>query len=319
VKSLVFNCPVDFYLTGAQPYGRQYMSFSASQAPIEPTISPQQAFRALFGNFTAPGAKGPDPELDFARRSRRSVLDLVSGNTERLMQRLGKADKERMQAHLTQIRELETRIGALPPAQTQICSKPADPGSDPAPNAAARYSGEKERAKIFGDLIHMAFACDLTRVATLMYSMFQSHMAAGPVTGDKYSIDLHELGHSIRTAEAVASGMQWQVEAFANLVAKLESTAEGAGTMLDNSALVLLNEAGHGRDYLVASHPDNQTHSTERMACLIAGRAGGLKTGTHVITNKAHPAQVLLTAMRAVGATTTTLGEVTGTIPELLA
>ena len=163
----------------------------------------------------------------------------------------------------------------------------------------------------------MAFACDLTRVATLMYSMFQSHMSAGPVTGNKYTIDLHELGHSNPTAESVASGMVWQVEAFAGLVRNLQNTPEGAGNMLDNTVLVLLNEAGHGKDYLVASHPDNMTHSTENMACLVAGRAGGLKPGKHLVTAKAHPAKVLISAMNAAGVPTTTLGEVTGTVPGL--
>jgi hypothetical protein len=54
------------------------------------------------------------------------------------------------------------------------------------------------------------------------------------------------------------------------------------------------------------------------MVALIAGRAGGLKPGQHVATDGAHPARVLISAMNAVGVTTDTLGEVSGTIPELL-
>jgi hypothetical protein len=111
--------------------------------------------------------------------------------------------------------------------------------------------------------------------------------------------------------------MVWQVDAFATLIKNLQNTPEGAGNMLDNTVLVLLNEAGHGHDYLVSSHPDNQTHSTENMACLVAGRAGGLKPGKHVQTTKAHPAQVLVSAMNAAGVAQTTLGEVSGNIPAL--
>ena len=50
-------------------------------------------------------------------------------------------------------------VGLATPANaaTQICSKPADPGADPATNLTSQYSGELERAKIFGDLVHMAF------------------------------------------------------------------------------------------------------------------------------------------------------------------
>ncbi|HVH47317.1 MAG TPA: DUF1552 domain-containing protein [Labilithrix sp.] len=316
VKSLVLECPVDFYVPGYTAAGREYMSYSAANKPIPASISPRQTFTSLFGNFTTPGPV-TDPDADFQRRSRRSVLDLVAGNTEQLMKRLGKVDQERMAAHLAQIRDLEKRIDALPPVQTQTCKKPADPGADPTVGIGAKYSGERERAKVFGDLVHMAFTCDLTRSVSLMYSMFQSHMAASPVTNGKYGDDLHELGHSNPSAESVAAGMVWQVEAFAALVQNLQNTAEGAGNVLDNSVLVLLNEAGHGRDYSVTPVKNNQTHSTENMACLIAGRAGGLKPGKHVVTQKAHPARVLISAMNAVGVTGSTLGEVSGTVPEL--
>ena len=53
------------------------------------------------------------------------------------------------------------------------------------------------------------------------------------------------------------------------------------------------------------------------MAALVAGGAGGLVAGQHIDASGAHPAQVLITAMQAVGVETDTLGEVTGVVPEL--
>jgi hypothetical protein len=53
------------------------------------------------------------------------------------------------------------------------------------------------------------------------------------------------------------------------------------------------------------------------MACLIAGRAGGLSPGQHVVAAGRHPANVVISAMKAVGAPTETLGEVSGSIPQL--
>lgn len=61
----------------------------------------------------------------------------------------------------------------------------------------------------------------------------------------------------------------------------------------------------------------NQTHSVENMCMLIGGRAGGLAPGQHIRTSGAHPAQALISAMRAAGNPGDTLGEVTGIIPEL--
>ena len=61
----------------------------------------------------------------------------------------------------------------------------------------------------------------------------------------------------------------------------------------------------------------NSSHSTENMACLIAGRAGGLSPGQHVVAAGKHPANVLITAMNAVGVPGN-LGELSGNIPQLL-
>jgi hypothetical protein len=102
---------------------------------------------------------------------------------------------------------------------------------------------------------------------------------------------------------------------FAYLLGKLRDTPEGTGRLLDSCAVLLLHEGGHGLD--TATGKLNSTHSTENMACLIAGRAGGLKAGRHVVAKDKHPANVLITAMNAVGVAGN-LPEVSGAIPELL-
>src|SRR6185436_19030345 len=134
--------------------------------------------------------------------------------------------------------------------------------------------------KVFCDLVHMALTCDLTRVASLMFSMFQSHMNVYALTGQK--CDLHELGHNGDPASkgtlAVSKMIAWHMKHFAYLIGKLRDTSEGAGSLLDNVALVCLHVAATGK----------------------------------------HPANILITAMNAVGISSTTLGEVTGTIPGLL-
>src|SRR4030095_16414356 len=61
------------------------------------------------------------------------------------------------------------------------------------------YSDEATRARLMADLIHMAFVCDLSRVATLQITVFQSHMNVYPITeamGTPIRADLHEVGHN---------------------------------------------------------------------------------------------------------------------------
>jgi hypothetical protein len=60
----------------------------------------------------------------------------------------------------------------------------------------------------------------------------------------------------------------------------------------------------------------HSSHSTENMVVVFAGRAGGLKAGHHIRATDKHPAQVLLTAMNAVGVRGP-LGEVSEILPEL--
>ena len=87
--------------------------------------------------------------------------------------------------------------------------------------------------------------------------------------------------------------------------------------MLDNTAIVLLFEGGHGYD---PEGGDQNVHSSENMAVLVAGRAGGLNPtgGKHIVKAGEHPTRVVTSAMEAVGAGET-LGEVSGVIPELFA
>jgi len=61
-------------------------------------------------------------------------------------------------------------------------------------------------------------------------------------------------------------------------------------------------------------------HNYENAACLVAGRAGGLKAGQHIVAPAGanHPVNVLITAMNAAGVPTTRLGEVSGSVPGLV-
>ena len=294
--------------------------------PIPPTISPRLAFNTLFGNFTPPRDPQEAARQEFELRTRRSVLDLVRTSSAALLPKLGRADRVRMEKHYDEIRDLENRINAIPPPQTATCQKPDDPGADPPIGGSMyedasgihydqnlAYSNEEQRARVFCDLIHMAITCDLTRVVSLQFTTFASHMNMYQLTGQTY--DLHELSHSTGSTLEVSRGIAWHMKHFGYLVAKLRDTPEGSGNVLSNSVLVFLHEGGHGRD--PSSGVLNSAHSSDNMACLIAGRAGGLRAGEHVVASGMHPANVLITAMRAVGYPQASLGEVVGEIPRL--
>ena len=53
----------------------------------------------------------------------------------------------------------------------------------------------------------------------------------------------------------------------------MKSTPEGDGNLLDNTALVLIHE-----------HAEANAHKNNGLAVIVAGHAGGLKTGLHTKT-----------------------------------
>jgi hypothetical protein len=326
-KSLVYRVQASWYLDQSAPYGRDVISYRKNGTQvtgIPSTVSPRAAFDSLFVGFT-PVDPAEAARRAFLLKQRKSVLDLVGGKTEKLMGALGSQDKQRMQRHLDEVRDLERRISAVAPDGGGACQMLPDPGADPAVggnqtvnggtgfDVNAGYSNEDARATMLTDILHMAMVCDLTRVGTLQYTMAQSHMNMYPLIGIPY--DLHEIGHSSYGTMGMSQGIAWHMKHFARLVAKFRDTPEDIGTMLDNMAIVMVHEGGHGFD--PSANKTYSSHCTDNMACLIAGRAGGLKPGRHVVANGSHPAQVLITAMNAVGVPTSTLGEVSGTIPAL--
>ncbi len=298
--------------------------------PVDPMVSPRLAYESLFIGFT-PTDPAKAAEAITALRRRRSALDLVLGDAQALLPKLGAVDRQRVQRHFDELRALETRLDQVAPPAEGECALLPHPGEDPPigkplnnddnfANGGA-YSNEELRATVLTDLVAMAFTCDLTRVATIMYTMAQCFMNAHPLIGA--ASDLHQLGHfgaggGQAGFNAASDALAWHVKHFGRLVQKLRDTPDLDGApVLDNTALVLAFEGGWGFDPETGSK--SSVHSSENMSALIAGHAGGLNTGggQHVPNPGGHPTQVINTALRAVGIDHE-MGEVTGVVDALL-
>ena len=330
LDSLVLRAQPSWYLSGSEFAGRQYISYGASGKAIEAQTNPSIVYGSLFDSFV-PKDSGAQAQHDFELRARKSVLSLITDKRERILSKLGAADKVRLGEHFDQIRELELRIAAMPPASGEQCQKPPAPADDlplGGNNAGSGsdtigtttgYSDEHTRARLLADLIHMAFVCDITRVATLQITVFQSHMNVFQISSDfgmPIRADLHECGHNgdatTRGQLPVSMCLGWHIGHYGYLLDKLKKTPEGAGNVLDNSVVVFMPEAGHGVQ-LNDGASNFQTHSVDRMVLLVAGRAGGLAPGRHIVApTGTHPGSVLISAMQAAGYTGEQFGEVTG-------
>ena len=279
---------------------------------IDPTLSPKQALDSLFTGF---GASNPADEAKakFLLKQRTSALDLTQESIKSLIPRLGSADKIRMERHLDEIRALEQRLSSTSVA-TASCKVTTGPDDSTYPTSQG-YDGEDQRADLLADVIKLAFACDMTRVASFQLTFWKSYLYAAFIPGCPV-IDMHELGHGGGSHENHADSVGWHVKKFTMLAKKLKDAKEVDGTsILDHTAMALTFEGGYGYD--PEGGGTGGPHSTENMTMVVAGGAGGLKRGQHISAPGKHPANVFITAMEAVGVPGP-LGEVSGNISALV-
>ena len=228
------------------------MSWADRDRPLPPETLPHRLFDRLFG----------EKEGGWVERQK-SVLDAVSEDTERLNKRLGSTDRQRLEEYLSSVRDLERSITSLPPEYREVVERPAEGGD---------LRDWPRIAKLQSDLLVHAFASRQTRVASYMLTKCQG-LARFPWLGhtaERHHEYTHGQVETPRGARILRDINRWHVEEFAYLVAKLKSTPEGEGTLLDNTCAVFVHE-----------HAEANAHKNNGLAAIVAGHVGGLKTGAH--------------------------------------
>lgn len=144
------------------------LSFGVGGQALAKIIDPLQAFNQLFAGFTV----GTDPAAVAAaarqRKLGQSVVDFVRGDVTRLRTRLAPKEQEKLDQHLTALREIEKQFED--PTNGPACMVPTKPDSSKFPKLQ-RYNGGEPYFDVITnlhiDLLAQAFACDITRFATL--------------------------------------------------------------------------------------------------------------------------------------------------------
>jgi hypothetical protein len=255
-----------------------------SQNPTED--SPHAMFERVFGaGFTAPGE---EPIFDPTIGLRRSVLDAVMQDADRLKARVGTADKARLDQHLDGIRDLERRLARMEenPPDLAACVRPEAP-----PETFEDIEGRPQMSamsRAHCDIVAMALACDQTRVFSHWF-----HHPVGNVLFPGAPDGHHNLTHDEPGDQPWVDAItRMCLDEYRYLVEALRGVQEGDGTLLDNCVVMGTSEISLGR-----------THSLDEMPILLAGSAcGRLKTNIHHRSTTAESStKVLLTVLRAMG------------------
>jgi hypothetical protein len=252
------------------------ISWRTPTTPLPPMPNPRHVFERLFGTADPSG----DPAAATRRaRYRQSILDGVVEETRRLSSSVGDADRRKIDEYLASIREVERSI------QRAQRERPLHgPALERPPGIPADHA---EHARLMFDLLALALQSDSTRIATMMIgreSSIRSYDHLGIPEAH------HQLSHHRNDPANLAKLTKIQtyhVELFAKFIAKLRSTSDGDGSLLDHS--MILYGAGIA---------DSNRHTHEKLPVLVVGKGnGGLRTGRHIDLGKNTPVTNLLLAM----------------------
>ncbi|MBX6314620.1 MAG: DUF1552 domain-containing protein [Isosphaeraceae bacterium] len=275
------------------------ISWRSESTPMAKEINPRLVFERLFASDRA-------KEVGDARarreRYKKSILDFVIEDAEQLSNRLGTADRRKVDEYLTSIREIELRL-----VRAETTSADLDLPSDFTPPVGIPQD-YAEHVRLMLDLLALAFQGDVTRIATFVYAnegSTRSYRFLGVPEGHH---DLSHHGGDPRKHEKLKIINRFHIEQFARFLQKLKAIPEGDGTVLDHSMIVY----GSG----IA---DGNRHNHDDLPILLVGKGGGtIKTGRHLRYEKRTPLNNLyLSMLDRMGTPVESLGDSTGRLDQL--
>ena len=266
------------------------LAWRGPATPMPPETNPRLVFERLFGDLDT-----SIPAETRARRlqHRRSILDLVSEQTHRLVGDLGAPDRRKLDEYLESIREIERRIERSEADLTGLT-----PSIDKPTGIPVQYA---DYVNLMFDLQIVAFQTDSTRVVTMMMGR-EGSLRTYPEIGvpDPHHPLTHHRGN-LEWIERVTKINSLHTELFAGFVKKLQSTPDGDGTLLDHSMIVY----GSGLS-------DGNRHTHEDLPVLLVGGGGGFRTGSHVVYPKDTPmTNLYLTLLDRLGVREDKIGDST--------
>jgi hypothetical protein len=261
---------------------RARISYTASNQPVPPREDPKDVFSALFGDGTATTTPDgmTDPALARLWAQRKSVFDSSIAETQRIMGLVGAEDRAKLDAYLTAMRDVESRLVGTPSTgsgssttSSAACSPPTLAAADLTVDDQYLQAGKNQM-----DLAAAALACDQTRILTFQWSYSESehlfqflNVNNAAISGNHHAIS-HDFSSSGTNYLAYNAIQTWYAQQVAYFLGKLDSYQEGDRTLLDNTVLLWATEIG-----------ESTQHDLTMMPYVLAGSAGGaLNSGRYL-------------------------------------
>jgi hypothetical protein len=274
------------------------LAHTGPNQPLPPERDPVKFFNKLFSTG-APPSTGTGMPMDVSNKLRRSILDAVLLDANRLKMTLGSADSKRLDAHMESVRALENRIpttttmgtGGSGGSSGSTCKSPATPT---APAANSDLSKLTATSTAMNQLIAAALSCNMTRV--------YSHLWSGARDDNHYPIinldtEHHTLTHDGKKPEALQI-QKYIMAQYANLSQTLKDTTIGATNLLDQTII-----------YGISDVAEPQGHVMKNYHIVLMGKAGGkIKGNRHIRKAGRKVTELMLALQQVMGMNVTSYG-----------
>jgi hypothetical protein len=256
------------------------ISWASPNEPLPMIRDPRVAFDMLFGS-------GGTAEERAARRdARRSILDFIGGEVERVRRQLGASDRNRLERYLDNVRELERRIQAV-----EAHNRSGEARELPDAPAGVPDSFT-EHMKLMFDIQVLALQTDMTRIMSFKTGRDAQNRVFPECESNQ---PFHPASHHGNREERILEFnkiCKFRVGQLAYFLDKMKNTMDGDASLLDKSLIIWGSPMA-----------DPNIHNHRRCPLVLLGHGNGmLKGNLHLKAPDATPmANVMLTLMHNLG------------------
>lgn len=216
------------------------------------------------------GMTGPTPT-----ERKLSILDANKQGLDAIRNKLGSDERYRLEAHLSTLTQLETRLRATQTSSSGgnssgggTSSGGSTGGSCAKPAVASSKSALVEyRAQ--GDVAVAALACGITNVVSIQFSETQASWLPGDGTADAvpFNADHHQVNHGSQATALLPAVSEYMNKGVANIIDKLQKAG-----IYNQTVILLISEMGDGIN-----------HTPEAGPIVVASGISGLRGGNKAV------------------------------------
>ncbi len=278
--------------------GSNSPSYTENGSMIPAEASPAAVFDLLFvDQTTSERSRHPD-----RGRQGRSIMDLVADDAKSLQRELGGADRDRLDAYFTSVRDLEKRMAK----SEQWALRPKPKMDEKRPVDVANPSDLVAKQRTMQDVIRLALKTDSTRFITFHLGGSGGVLPLRGVDEGYHALSHHGMDEEKLDQLAIVENAL--ISCWGDFLRDLAATPDGEEMLLDNTQVLLTSNLGNASN-----------HSNKNMPVLFAG--GNYQHGRHLAFDQRNNyplPNLFVNALQQLGLETDRFATSTGTMDGLV-